>query len=146
MPTYSFKITGLKISNKKKKYIAKQVTNIHSKNTGANTYFAQVFFNKIKMDDHFMAGKEVKEKKIFLHGHIRAGRTDKIKKKLIRDFKKLLIKETRLDSSQIWIYITDLPPQQMLEYGEILPLSGKEKIWFSGLSPKLKKKLITLER
>jgi hypothetical protein len=29
----------------------------------------------------------------------------------------------------------------MIEYGEILPESGKEKIWFSGLSDKLKNKL-----
>ena len=29
----------------------------------------------------------------------------------------------------------------MIEYGEVLPESGKEKAWFSKLSKKLKKKL-----
>ena len=39
----------------------------------------------------------------------------------------------------------DLSPSQMIEYGEVLPKSGKENIWFSNLSKKLKNKLSTLE-
>ena len=33
----------------------------------------------------------------------------------------------------------------MIEYGAVLPVSGKEKEWFKNLSPKLKKKLSALE-
>ena len=43
-------------------------------------------------------------------------------------------------------YIIDLPPSQMIEYGAVLPESGKEKQWFVGLSSKLKKKLSALEK
>ena len=35
---------------------------------------------------------------------------------------------------------------QMIEYGAVLPESGKEKQWFMGLSNKLKKKLSALEK
>ena len=31
--------------------------------TGANTYFAQVIFNKTKDNDHFMGGKKLKNRK-----------------------------------------------------------------------------------
>ena len=45
----------------------------------------------------------------------------------------------------MWVYINELPPSQMIEYGEILPDSGSENKWFNSLSPKLKKKLLSLE-
>ena len=35
---------------------------------------------------------------------------------------------------------------QMIEYGAVLPESGREKQWFMGLSNKLKKKLSALEK
>ena len=88
-----------------------------------------------------MGGKKVLDKQIFLQGLIRGGRTMKIKKKLITSLRNILEKKTKITRDNIWVYIIDLPPQQMIEYGEILPESGKEKIWFSGLSDKLKNKL-----
>ena len=70
----------------------------------------------------------------------------KVKNKLILGLRDVLIKKTKLDSSQIWVYIIDLNPSQMIEYGAILPKSGKEKQWFSKLPPNLKKKLLDLEK
>ena len=57
----------------------------------------------------------------------------------------MLVKKSKLDSSQIWVYIIDLPSSQMVEYGEILPEAGKEAQWFSNLSKKLKKKLKAID-
>ena len=92
-----------------------------------------------------MGGKKVKEASIFLLGQIRAGRTKKVKDKLISDLKDVLVKNSKLDETQVWVYINDLPPSQMIEYGAVLPNSGKEREWFSGLSSKLKSKLSKLE-
>ena len=39
------------------------------------------------------------------------------------------------------MYILDLKPRQMIEYGEILPKSGDEKKWFKNLPRKLKERL-----
>ena len=97
--------------------------------------------NKTKKNNHFMGGKKVKESSIFLLGQIRAGRPKKIKDKLISELKNVLVKQSKLDETQVWVYIVNLPPSQMIEYGEVLPESGKEKLWFSKLSKKLKKKL-----
>ena len=69
----------------------------------------------------------------------------KIKDELIDQLKKLLAKETALDQSSVWVYIVDLEPSQMVEYGEVLPESGQEKAWFDNLPDKLKKKLQSLE-
>ena len=145
MPTYTVTNSNFKLNTKKRNNIAKGITKVHNKITGANTYFAQVIFNRTKDNNHFMGGKKVKEPQIFLHGQIRAGRTKKIKKELTLKLKDILIKMSKLDETQIWVYIIDLPPFQMIEYGEVLPESGQENKWFNNLKPKLKKKLLVLE-
>ena len=141
MPTYTVTNSNFNLSSNQQKNLAEGITKVHNVVTGANTYFAQVIFNKTKKNNHFMGGKKVKEPSIFLLGQIRAGRPKKIKDKLISDLRDTVIKNSKLDETQVWVYIIDLPPSQMIEYGEVLPESGKEKEWFSKLSKKLKKKL-----
>ncbi len=141
MPTYTVTNSNFNLTSKEQNKLAEGITKVHNVVTGANTYFAQVIFNKTKKNNHFMGGKKVKEPSIFLLGQIRAGRPKKIKDKLISDLRDIVIKNSKLDETQIWVYIIDLPPSQMIEYGEVLPESGKEKEWFSKLSKKLKKKL-----
>ena len=146
MPTYTITTSNVNLNSKKQKELAKGITKVHNVVTGANTYFAQVIFNKTKKNNHFMGGKKVKEPSLFLFGQIRAGRTKKIKDRLISDLKNILVKKTKLDETQVWVYIVDLPPSQMIEYGAVLPESGKELQWFKGLSNKLKKKLSQMEK
>ena len=141
MPTYTVTNSNFNLTSKDQKKLAEGITNVHNVVTGANTYFAQVIFNKTKKNNHFMGGKKIKEPSLFLLGQIRAGRPKKIKDKLISDLRDIVIKNSKLDETQVWVYIIDLPPSQMIEYGEVLPESGKEKVWFSKLSKKLKKKL-----
>ncbi len=146
MPTYTVKYSNLILSPKQKKLIADGITKKHSRFTGANTFFAQVIFQKNENTSHFIGGKLVKNKEIFLNGQIRAGRTLAIKKKLILGLREVLIKNTKLKKDFVWVYLEDLPPQQMIEYGEILPKSGKEKKWFNSLSISLQKRLKRLEK
>ncbi len=141
MPTYTVTNSNFTLTSKQQKNLAEGITKVHNVVTGANTYFAQVIFNKTKKNNHFMGGKKVKEPSIFLLGQIRAGRPKKTKDKLISDLRDIIVKNSKLDETQVWVYIVDLPPSQMIEYGEVLPESGKEKEWFSKLSKKLKKKL-----
>ena len=146
MPTYTVKYSNFNLSQKQKNSIADDISNTHSKYTGANTFFAQVIFQKNEKNAHFMGNKLVKTKEIFLNGQIRAGRTLKIKKKLILGLRKILIKNTKLRSDFVWVYLEELLPDQMIEYGEVLPKSGKEKKWFNSLKPSLKKRLKKLEK
>ena len=146
MPTYTVTNANFNLTSKQQKNLAEGITKVHNIVTGANTYFAQVIFNKTKKNNHFMGGKIVKEPSLFLLGQIRSGRSKEIKDKLISDLKDVLVKNSNLDETQVWVYINDLPPSQMIEYGAVLPESGKEKEWFSNLSPKLRKKLSALEK
>ena len=146
MPTYTLTNSNIILSSKQQKKLAEGITKVHNVVTGANTYFAQVIFNKTKKNNHFMGGKKVKEPSLFLLGQIRAGRSKEVKDKLISELKNVLVKNSKLDETQVWVYIIDLPPSQMIEYGAVLPESGKESEWFKNLSSKLKKKLSNIEK
>ena len=146
MPTYTVTNSNFNLTSKQQKNLAEGITKVHNAVTGANTYFAQVIFNKTKKNNHVMGGKKVKEPSLFLLGQIRAGRPKKVKDKLISELKNILVKKSKLDETQVWAYIVDLPPSQMIEYGSVLPESGKEKEWFKNLPTKLKKKLLKLEK
>ena len=146
MPTYIVKYSNFNLSQKQKNSLANDISNTHSKFTGANTFFAQVIFQKNEKKSHFMGGKLVKTKEIFLNGQIRAGRTSKVKKQLILGLRKILIKNTNLKKDFVWVYLQDLLPDQMIEYGEVLPKSGREKKWFNSLTPSLRKKLRKMEK
>ena len=141
MPTYFVNLSNIKIKKKNKEKLAKKITKVHNEVTGANKYFAQVIFNNTKMGDHYMGGKTVSKPEIFIYGHIRSGRTTKIKNQLIIELRDLIRNSIKLKKDNIWVYILDLKPSQMIEYGEILPKSGGEKKWFKSLPFKLKKRL-----
>ena len=146
MPTYTVKTSNIKLNAKKKKKIARGITETHSAITGANNYFAQVIFEENRKDCHYMGGKIVKDKQLFLYGQIRAGRTSKIKKKLIEALRNSIIKNSGISKNNSWVYLLDLTPNQMIEYGEILPSSGKEKNWFNSLSVSLQRKLKKIDK
>jgi phenylpyruvate tautomerase PptA (4-oxalocrotonate tautomerase family) len=141
MPTYTVKTSNIKLDKKKKNKIAKGITETHNKITGANSYFVQVIFVENRKNSHFMGGKIIKDKQIFLQGQIRAGRTTKIKNKLIITLRDSIIKNAGIQRDNVWVYLLDLTPEQMIEYGEVLPKSGNEISWFNSLSKKLQKKL-----
>ncbi|MBD1133479.1 cis-3-chloroacrylic acid dehalogenase, partial [Pelagibacterales bacterium SAG-MED44] len=99
MPTYTVTNSNFNLSSKQQKNLAEGITKVHNVVTGADTYFAQVIFNKTKKNNHFMGGKKVKEPSIFLLGQIRAGRPKETKDKLISDLRDVIIKNSKLDET-----------------------------------------------
>ena len=97
MPTYTVTNSNFDLTSNQQNKIAKGITKVHNIITGANTYFAQVIFNKIKKNNHLMGGKKVKEASLFLQCQIREGKPKETKEKIIADLKNILIKNSKND-------------------------------------------------
>jgi phenylpyruvate tautomerase PptA (4-oxalocrotonate tautomerase family) len=141
MATYSIYYAGISLNTHQKFTIAQSVTKIHAQVTGADAYFAQVIFKQLDQHDCFIGGVLLDEPHIFLNGQIRLGRSAQIKKQLLVELEIAIQKASNLASHQIWAYIDDLAPDQMIEYGQILPGVGSEKSWFTTLPVAIQNKL-----
>lgn len=133
MPTYIVNATQSLLTPDEKKQIAKEITRAHSSATGAQGFFAQVIFNELPSGSHFMGGVPIETKQVFVHGHIRAGRTEEQKKLLLDDVIESVHKVTGLERRYLWAYLCELPPSNMVEYGQVLPKPGSEAEWLDAL-------------
>jgi phenylpyruvate tautomerase PptA (4-oxalocrotonate tautomerase family) len=144
MPTYVVTSTPGRLSAENKQTIAKDITDIHCSVTGAPKYFVQILFNGVPTENYFLAGKRLEEDNIYIHAHIRSGRTTESKQKIMNDIISSVTAETGADKSSLQVYITDIPASQVAEFGSILPEPGQEKIWEDGQSKEAQDRMVRL--
>jgi phenylpyruvate tautomerase PptA (4-oxalocrotonate tautomerase family) len=133
MPTYTLTTPEGCLDDAMRANIAQAITRVHHETTGAPAYFAQVLFVEIRPGRYFVGGKPFEGKQVFVNGQIRAGRTAASKDALIRQMLAAVAQAAQLPASHVWVYITDLIPRQMAEYGHVLPEPGEEAKWADGL-------------
>ncbi len=133
MPTYIVTTLEGCLDTSKRAKIASEITRIHSETTGAPTYFAQVIFAEIAPDRYFVGGIPLKGHQVFVNGQIRAGRSTESKDALIAQITMAVSDASKLAKRNIWVYITDLVPRQMVEFGHVLPEAGDEARWAAAL-------------
>jgi phenylpyruvate tautomerase PptA (4-oxalocrotonate tautomerase family) len=141
MATYTVNYAGFSLSTHQKFNLAKAITKIHADVTGAEAYFAQVIFKQLDLHDCFIGGVLLDEPHLFLSGQIRHGRSEQIKKQLLVELEVAIQSVAGLAGHQIWAYIDEITPGQMIEYGQILPAVGEDGAWFSTLPAGIQKKL-----
>jgi phenylpyruvate tautomerase PptA (4-oxalocrotonate tautomerase family) len=133
MPTYIVSAASGRLSDDAKKRIAEEITRIHNQATGAQSFFAQVIFNEVPQGNHFVGGNPLRSEQIFVHGHIRAGRSAERKRELLEGIVDAISKITSVAKRFVWAYLSELPPAQMIEYGHVLPEPGSEQSRLSSL-------------
>ena len=136
MPTYSVTSVGISLSQPQKNSIAELITEAHHTNTGAPGFFAQVFFKAQELGDHFLGGQQNSNPHIFIHGLIRAGRSEKVKTDLMAKVVERAAEICSVGVEDVWMYIQDIEAEQMVEYGRVLPAPGLEAAWKDGMSDK----------
>ncbi|CAG9221992.1 MULTISPECIES: tautomerase family protein [Paraburkholderia] len=134
MPTYVVSAATGRLTKEMKQKIAHGITRSHSNATGAQSFFAQVIFQEIQQGDHFLGGSPLKSELIFIHGHIRAGRTAAQKRQLLEDISQVVVEAADTQGRSVWVYVSDLLPSQMVEYGKVLPEPGAEAQWLESMS------------
>jgi phenylpyruvate tautomerase PptA (4-oxalocrotonate tautomerase family) len=142
MPTYVCSVPPGKLSATQKSEIAKCISSRHSEATGAPPFFVQVVIEESRAERYL--GGEKKSDHIWVRGDIRAGRTEQVRSKMMLNMMEDLNRITRVGDNNIWIYICNLEPTDMVEYGHVLPSPGKEKQWFQQLPQSLQHCLASL--
>ncbi|WP_050423365.1 tautomerase family protein [Bradyrhizobium tropiciagri] len=134
MPTYFCTSAQGRLTAAQKSRIAGEITRIHAEVTGAPSYFAQVIFNEITQGNWFMGGVPVAHDHIFVYGHIRSGRAAVDKTRMIKLMADAVGAAASVDSKRaVWIYLNELQPRQMIEFGNVLPEPGDEPAWTDAL-------------
>jgi phenylpyruvate tautomerase PptA (4-oxalocrotonate tautomerase family) len=134
MPTYTCTTLEGRLTPEQKGRIAKEITRIHSEVTGAPGFFAQIIFSEVKLEDFFMGGAALAHDHVFVYGHIRAGRAAVDKKRMIALMAAAVGEVAHVDSPRaVWVYVNELPPRQMIEFGHFLPEPGDEAAWTAAL-------------
>ena len=135
MPTYTCTSLAGLLDAKRKQSIARAVTAAHCELTGAPAYFAQVLFQDAEAGDVFVGGSRLAHGHVFLHGHIRAGRPASLRDALIRRLVDDVAAAAGIDHFGVWVYLLELPPAAMAEFGHVLPVAGGESAWEEALPP-----------
>ena len=133
MPTYTCSSRAGWLDSDRKHAIAHAVTCAHAELTGAPHYFAQVIFEDIPDGNHFVGGQPLEHEHLFIHGRIRAGRSPATREALIRRLTADVAAAARVEPFAVWVYLLELPPGAMVEFGHILPEPGAEAAWNAGL-------------
>lgn len=146
MPTYICTVPAGRLSAEQKARVAADITRVHNEVTGAATFFAQVIVNEVPAGNYFLGGKPLREDQVFVNGQIRAGRSAVDRARLMRGILESVAAAANAEMTSVWVYLTDLPPRDMIEYGHVLPEPGSETEWLNGLPAKDRERMIKAGR
>jgi phenylpyruvate tautomerase PptA (4-oxalocrotonate tautomerase family) len=143
MPTYVCSVPPRLLNPEKKRKIAEAISKRHSEATGAPTFFVQVVIEENEATLRYLGG-ELASDHIWVRGDIRAGRTDEQRTGMMLKMMSDISAISGLAEDAIWIYVCNLAPTDMVEYGHVLPRPGEEKTWFASLPVDLQNYLSAL--
>lgn len=132
MPTYVCSVPAGSLSDDQKDRIAVAIAQRHSEATGAPTFFVQVVIEESKTTRRYLGG-QVSGSHIWVRGDIRAGRPEAVRSTLMLAIMKDLSAITGVPEDSIWVYLCNLVPTDMVEFGHVLPAPGQELAWFEAL-------------
>jgi phenylpyruvate tautomerase PptA (4-oxalocrotonate tautomerase family) len=131
MPTYVCHVPSGQLDSQQKAAIAGAISQRHSEATGAPPYFVQVMIEETDADRYL--GGSPASGHIWIRGDIRAGRKVEQRTTLMKRIMQDVSRITSVAESDIWVYLCNLEPTDMIEYGHVLPLPGQEEAWFDSL-------------
>jgi phenylpyruvate tautomerase PptA (4-oxalocrotonate tautomerase family) len=143
MPTYVCSVPNGKLNDAQKQQIAVAISKRHSEATGAPPFFVQVVIEEEGNAKRFLGGTAT-DHHIWIRGDIRAGRTEEQRAQLMLNVMNDVSQITGYASDDIWVYLCNLAPTDMVEYGHVLPKPGEEQSWFESLPLLLRKYLESL--
>ena len=143
MPTYTVSIPAKSLTDAQKAEVAKFISQRHHEATGAPPFFAQVIMEERTNSISYLGGEATNDA-IWVRGDIRAGRSEEARTRLMLDIMSDISRIASVNAERIWVYVCNLEPTDMVEYGNVLPKPGLEKEWFEKLPGRLQEYLTSL--
>lgn len=146
MPSYVCTTAAGRLSSEQRSQIAERITRAHHDVTGAPAYFVRVQFEEAAPDALFLRGAPLRHDHLFVFGHIRSGRDAATRSRLMHEISAGVRSAAGLHHRALWIYLCELPPENMVEFGHVLPPSGEEAAWQAALPDDDRDWMQSLER
>ena len=141
MPTYVCFTYADRLTPGQKERIAKVITQVHSEEAVAPSYLVQVVFQSLLPSQHFVGGAPGPQGQIWIRGDIRAGRTEAQRTRLQLRLAEEVGAIADSAPDDLWIYLNEMQPSNMMEFGYLLPEPGAEAEWFLALPEALRDRL-----
>lgn len=141
MPTYTCTTRPGLLDDAQRSAIAAAISRAHEAATGAPTYFAQVVFDERV---HRFIGGVPANAHVMVCGDIRAGRSPAQRTRLVEAIAREVTLIAGVDDSEVWVYLAELAPSDMVEFGRVLPQPGREREWLESLPAALRADLLAL--
>ena len=90
----------------------------------------------------FIGGEAASPDHIWVRADIRSGRTNEQKAGILRRTMRETSEILGISEQSVWVYISDIPAQAVLEFGNVLPEPGGEEQWLASLPGALREKLM----
>src|SRR5260370_9083971 len=143
MPTYVCSAAVGRLTPAQKAEIVNSITTIHHEETGAPRYLVLVIFHDLAPGNCYLGDRPAPADQIWIRGDIRSGRTNEQKSQMLRRIMHDVGRASGATEDAVWVYLSDLPAENLTEYGRILPPPGKEDAWFSSLPDATRERLIS---
>lgn len=140
MPTYAF-TTARELTAEQRAALVESVTSIHQVEATAPRYFVQVVFHNLEPGSIFIGGEAAPQDHIWVRADIRSGRTAEQKARMLQRIMHETSQILGISEQSVWVYISDIPAQGVLEFGHVLPEPGGEEAWLAALPSALREKL-----
>ncbi len=132
MPTYTVQVAQGRLDADARSALAAAITQTHAQVTGAPTWFAQVVVDEVRPGHRFLGGRPLQDDLVFVSGTIRGGsRGPDLKRRLATELAATVARVVEMAPRGVWVYLIDLPPEQMVEFGRVLPDAGQEPAWLA---------------
>ncbi len=129
MPNYHCLIQDELISRSARDAIAKGITDIHCAATGAPRFFVHVLFWPIEAENCYSGGTNAQV--AIIRAQVRQGRTPELKRRLLEEISELWVKETGMSKNNLLVTFDEIPGENAMEFGMILPEVRDEAEWLA---------------
>jgi phenylpyruvate tautomerase PptA (4-oxalocrotonate tautomerase family) len=108
--------------------IAGEITRIHCNATGAPPSFVNVLFLDTPSGTFFIEGRPSNHSVV--RGAIRQGRSVATRQAMLRDLSQMWARVTGQSEGELLVVLSEVPSENVMEAGLILPNPGHEEQWF----------------